>query len=146
MELFTPTFYWILLGLSFMAAELFFPSFFFSLSLSISSFIASIFSFIEFSCDETIIIFMITTPLYFILLQAINRYYSRHSTYKSSLEENLYHEYIVIKNHTTRDTPKIIYQGIHWSIIEKDNKELHNKDRVKTLYIKGNSFVVIKTN
>ena len=146
MELFTPVFYWIFLGLFFIIVELFFPSFFFSLSLSLSSFITAGSAFMGYSQDETMIIFMIATPFCFLMLNTLTKQYSKHISYKSNLEENLYHEYHVIKNPTTHNIPKIMYQGTLWSIKEKDNKELHHHDQVKTLYIKGNSFIVTKIN
>lgn len=144
MTLFTPIFYWNMLGLTFMAIEVFFPSFFFALSLSLSSFFASFLYYVDFSLDQTLIGFMITTPLFFSILKILCGYYNRHITYKSSLEDNLHHACMIIKNETTYYVPKIMYQGILWSVKERDDKELYHDDHVRTLYIKGNTFIVIK--
>lgn len=144
MELFTPTFYWIFLGLFFVAIELFIPSFFFFLSFSISSFIVSICSYIGCSDSKSLITFIFSTPLSFTALKAIIQKYNRHITYKSSLKENLTHKYFVIKNNETYDFPKIMYQGLLWSIKEKNNKPLYHHDQVRTLRVKGNSFIVTK--
>jgi membrane protein implicated in regulation of membrane protease activity len=146
MSLFTPTFYWQLLGLSFIALELCFPSLFFCLSLSCSSFIAAVCSYFDCSQDIVILLFIVTTPLCFTALKIIAQRYNRHISYKSSLDENFFNEYRIIKNDTTYHIPKIMYQGIVWSVHEKDKKELHHNDRVKTLYIKGNSFIITKIN
>lgn len=146
MSLFTPTFYWQLLGLSFIALELCFPSLFFCLSLSCSSFIAASISYLDFSQEIVLLVFMTTTPLFFTVLKFVAQRYNKHTTYKSSLDENLFHECHIIKNATTHHIPKILYQGILWSVHEKDTRELHHNDRVKTLYIKGNSFIVTKIN
>src|SRR5690242_7415266 len=144
MELFTPVFNWIILGLLFMAAELFFPCFFFSLTLSLSSLTAGIGAYLNFAPQGCFIAFVVVTPVWFLLLKQINKGYNKHITYKSSVEELFSHELTILKNHATQGVPKIMYQGVLWSVKEKDNKELHHNDRVKALYIKGNSFIVTK--
>ena len=127
-----------------MAAELFFPCFFFSLTLCLSSLTAGIGAYLNFTPEYSLIAFIATTPFWFLLLQQVNKGYNKHITYKSSVEELFLHESTILKNHTTQGVPKIMYQGVMWSVKEKDNKELYNNDRVKALYIKGNSFIVTK--
>lgn len=144
MEFLTPFFYWTFLGLVFIVAELFFYGFFFALALSASSFIAAFCSLLDYSIEKCLIIFMVSTPISFFILKLICKKYTQHIYYKSSLEENFHQDYHILKDKSTHHIPKIIYQGILWSVKEKDNKKLYNNDRVKTLYIKGNSFIVTK--
>ncbi len=146
MELFYPVFYWSLLGLSFMVAELFIPGFFFGLSLSASSFITAIYSYIDSGLYNCAMLFIITTPVCFTLLHLLNKRYNTSITYTSRLEENLLQIHTIVRNTSTCDIPKIIHHQTLWSVKEKNNKELYHYDKVKTLYIKGNSFVVTKIN
>jgi membrane protein implicated in regulation of membrane protease activity len=146
MGLFNLAFYWSLLGLSFMVAELFIPGFFFGLSLSASSFLTALYSYTSSNLSGCVLLFIILTPLCFCILHFLNKRYNTDVTYKSNLEENLLHMHTIIRNKTTQDIPKIIHHQIVWSVKEKDNKELYHHDKVRTLYIKGNSFVVTKIN